>query len=73
MSDLLSEPEPEKLLKALATSVEAKALFERFCRETEALVRDNWSAIERVAAAMLKRRVLHQADLDALIGTRLSV
>jgi hypothetical protein len=68
MSDLLNEPEPEKMLKAFATSSDAKALFERFCRETEALVQDNWSAIERVASAMLDRRILHQADLDALIG-----
>jgi hypothetical protein len=67
MSDLLKEAEPKTMLGALARSTEGKALFSRFCRETEALVQDYWPAIERVAAAMLERPVLHKDDLDTLI------
>jgi hypothetical protein len=67
MSDLLKEPQPETMLGVLARSTEGKALFGRFCRETEALVENNWPAIERVAAAMLERPALHQDDLDTLI------
>jgi hypothetical protein len=35
-----------------------------------ALVEDNWPAIERVAQALLVRRVLNQDDVDALIADR---
>jgi hypothetical protein len=46
---------------------EAQRLFERLWREAWDMVEANWPAIERVAEALLHRRVLIEEDIDALI------
>jgi hypothetical protein len=48
-------------------SAEATQLFNRISGETQALVEQHWSAIERTAAALLDRSVLNEHDIDALI------
>jgi hypothetical protein len=68
LSDLQKEPDPEGVLAALGTSDEFDTVFDRLWEETRVLVYDNWAAIERVAAALLERRYLHEDDIDALIA-----
>jgi ATP-dependent Zn protease len=70
MSDLLNEPERENTLSELAKSDEARSLFRRLWEETHALVQHNWSAVQRVADALLERRYLHREDIDAVIARR---
>jgi ATP-dependent Zn protease len=53
-----------------AQNVEAARLLERSLKETGALVAQHWSAIERVANALLSGRMLDQDELDALIANR---
>jgi hypothetical protein len=47
---------------------EFEILFERLCKETDELVKENWSAIERVAEALVSRPILLPDDLDRLIN-----
>jgi ATP-dependent Zn protease len=70
MSDLLNEPERENTLSELAKSDKARSLFRRLWEETHALVQHNWSAVQRVADALLERRYLHREDIDAVIARR---
>jgi hypothetical protein len=51
-----------------AAHAEADALWERLNEETNALVNENWAAIERVANALLDCPLLTQDALDALIA-----
>jgi hypothetical protein len=66
-SDLHNEPDPQGALKPLTETSEASALFNRLWNETQILVECHWQAVERVAAAMLERRVLNQDDIDGII------
>ncbi len=54
-------PDPEMLRVAGDT-------LERLFGETCALVEENWPAIERVVAVLVKHDMLEQDELDALIG-----
>jgi hypothetical protein len=45
----------------------AVALFKRLNGETNDLVAEKWAAVERIAEALLSRRILVQDDVDALI------
>jgi ATP-dependent Zn protease len=47
---------------------EVASLRKQLTRETKALVDKQWTAIERVAEALLSRRVLDGDEVDALIG-----
>ena len=68
VGDLHRELDPESVLRRLADTPEASALFDRLWNETQALVQQHWQAIERVAAALLEHRALGQDKLDALIA-----
>jgi ATP-dependent Zn protease len=46
------------------------ALVDRISKETQALVSENWSAVERVAQALEVYDFLDQSELDALIWNR---
>jgi hypothetical protein len=46
------------------------ALFGRLLAETQALVNENWPAVERVAAALVERKHLTEAQVDDLIRGR---
>lgn len=52
---------------SLSVDEEARAmrLVKRLQKQTETLVARHWLAIERVADALLRRRVLYQDDVDA--------
>jgi hypothetical protein len=47
---------------------EASALFYEFCGKASDLVKQNWAAIERVAAELADGKVLTGADIDALMA-----
>jgi hypothetical protein len=51
-------------------AAKAQREYDRISAETQALVEANWSAIERVAAALMRRPILTESDLDALIADR---
>jgi hypothetical protein len=46
------------------------ATLQRLMEEAAAMVEENWPAIERVAQELLHRKILAEADLDALIANR---
>jgi hypothetical protein len=58
-----------ELLEQFRTRAETRTLLDRLSRETEELVQNNWPAIQRVATALLDRRLLYQNDIDALIAS----
>ena len=49
-------------------SAECYSVWDRLNKETNTLVYENWPAIERVAAALLKSRVLNSSEIDELIA-----
>jgi hypothetical protein len=63
---LSAETQRLELTPAQVTAVDE--LQHRIFAETQALVEEHWSAIERVAQALMKRRILSDVELDALIA-----
>jgi ATP-dependent Zn protease len=58
---------PESMLR------EASELLDELMKKSDLLVSEHWAAIERVAEALIARRVLNQNDLDDLIADRRSL
>jgi len=57
-----------RLNRFLTGSIDA--LVERLRKQTVRLVRENWPKVERVAAALLERGELTQAEIDAAMAGR---
>jgi hypothetical protein len=65
------EPGPGEMIELSKTDVNSIDDIRRRLRsEAEALVMEHWSAIERVAQALLVRDLLLQDDIDRLISGR---
>jgi hypothetical protein len=51
-----------------AERAEQEKIVARLTAEIEKLIQENWSAIERVAQALVQQRALTGAEIDALIA-----
>ena len=65
-------PGPGQVLASLDSCQinEGVKVLERIWDETDALVKEHWLAIARVAQALLEQSLLNEAELDALIADR---